>query len=282
MIEFRPTGSRVDILKNYERLFNICFPSTKKFQLSYLDWLYQRNPDGLVVGFDAWDGERLAAHYACIPAQADIAGIKKKVLLSLNTATHPNYQGKGLFTKLAELTYDTGRDLGYDAVYGVANANSTHGFIRKLNFQLVQPLFARIGIRSLSIDFDKVIGSAQFRRLWTDESLTWRCSNPVNPVIIKVRDLGIELSTCAAGGALSLSTELNFKSGLRSDHRILSPFRLYIGLVPTGACAFSGYFDIPMWLRPSPLNFIYRPLSGCVHRIAPGSVFFSFIDFDAY
>jgi GNAT superfamily N-acetyltransferase len=103
------------------------------------------NPDGRAVGFDAWDGERLAAHYVCVPARARVDGRLVPVLLSLNTATHPRLPGQGLFTKLAAMTFEAAGEAGFDGVYGVANANSTPGFIRKLGFQLVRPLDARSG-----------------------------------------------------------------------------------------------------------------------------------------
>ena len=58
----------------YGALFDACFPGAGKFTPAYLTWLYAANPDGPAVGMDAWDGERLAAHYVCIPARAWVEG----------------------------------------------------------------------------------------------------------------------------------------------------------------------------------------------------------------
>ncbi|WP_290538037.1 GNAT family N-acetyltransferase [Alcanivorax sp.] len=51
-----------------------------------------------------------------------------------DTMTHPDFQGKGLFTKLALKTYDKVRELGVDFVYGFPNESSYPGFKRKLNW----------------------------------------------------------------------------------------------------------------------------------------------------
>src|SRR5690349_12069268 len=134
-LSFAPIRTDAAALAQYGALFQACFPMTDKFTPRYLQWLYVDNPDGKAVGYDAWDGERLAAHYVCIPARAWVEGAQVPVLLSLNTATHPDYQGKGLFTKLASMTFEAGAAQGFDGVYGVANANSTPGFVRKLGFQ---------------------------------------------------------------------------------------------------------------------------------------------------
>lgn len=61
-----------------------------------------------------------------------------------------------------------------------------------------------------------------------------------------------------------------------------SPLRLFIGLIPKVAQSRGLYVDIPSAFRPSPLNLIYRSLSGRVKSIDSETVFFNFLDFDAY
>ena len=181
MITYAPiTCDELSYLR-YENLFKTCFGLSKKFSPPSIDWLYANNPAGKAIGFNAFDGKRLVAHYVCIPSSINLNGSSVKAILSLNTATHPSYQGKGLFTKLAEMTYAAATELDYAAVYGVANANSTPGFIRKLGFQLIGPLMAKLGIGSLNVDFSR-LESIQFYRLWNEADLSWRASNPINPI----------------------------------------------------------------------------------------------------
>ncbi len=272
---------------DYVGLFAKCFPRTSKFTRDYLDWLYRCNPDGQVVGFDARDGGRLVAHYVCIPARAEIGGNEVRVLLSLNTATHPDYQGQGLFTQLAELTYATGASQGFDCVYGVANANSTPGFTRKLNFQLVGSLQAMVGAGPVGIDFSKLT-SLQFRRTWSAQALAWRCASPANPLISRrEHDRTTFLAPSLFGGACMAVAEINDSpstvTALESNAAaFISPLRLFIGHVPAAAQRKRFFVDIPKKWRPSPLNLIYRSLSGRFAAIEQDAFFLHFLDFDAY
>lgn len=285
MINFLPIKFSESSLLEYVSLFAVCFPKSDKYNLDYLRWLYCENPAGPAVGFDAWDGEKLAAHYVCIPAHALVARSSVNVLLSLNTATHPMYQGKGLFTKLAEMTYVAGAEKGFDNVYGVANANSTPGFIRKLGFQLIEPLAARVGIGGLHIDYEALIGLSQFERIWSPSSLDWRCSNPGNKIFRRNNAGLVQLHAAAFGKLLPIYAELSAQGVTDIDDSAwsyLSPSRLFLGLVPEGTSKFRKYFDIPQRLRPSPLNFIYRSLSEKVPKLENGHVSLTFLDFDAY
>lgn len=272
-------------LREYGALFGACFPPSPKFESNALRWLYVDNPEGRAVGFDAYEGDVLAAHYVCVPARAMVHGVECRVLLSLNTATHPNYQGKGLFTKLADMTYTAGAEQGFSAVYGVANANSTPGFVRKLGFQLVSPLRAMVGIGGLGLDAKALQSSGiQFERRWTAESIRWRCANPVNHVRAFRTRSGTAFAANAFGRMLPAYAELDTarQELPPADHSLIAPMRLYLGLMPAGASNITGYFEIPKKLRPSPLNLIYRPLGSDKRPLEADRIFFTFLDFDAY
>ncbi len=275
-------------LERYGALFAACFPGTDKFTPEYLAWLYTANPDGLAVGMDAWDGERLAAHYVCVPARAWVEGSEVQVLLSLNTATHPDYQGKGLFTKLAAATFEAGAAAGFDGVYGVANANSTPGFVRKLGFQLVRPLEARVGLGTLSHGPKAAPAQLSFERSWSAESLAWRCANPHNPVHRRANGKRQQFYAAAFGLRLPAYAELDAGIGAHNGaHNVaasapLSPARLLIGLAPDANASWWNYASIPQRLRPSPLNLIYRSFVPRVTQLDPSRIQFSFLDFDAY
>jgi hypothetical protein len=58
--------------------------------------------------------------------------------------------------------------------------------------------------------------------------------------------------------------------------------RLFLGRVPKSVQRQSLYLDVPEKLKPSPLNLIYRSLSGRVEEIDQDAVFMTFLDFDAY
>lgn len=285
MIDFRPLAFDAVTLSQYASLFARCFPPSANFSAAYLHWLYCQNPDGLAIGFDAWDGERLAAHYVCVPARVRVRGQEALALLSLNTATHPEFQGKGLFTRLALLTYEAAASAGLCCVFGVANANSTAGFIRKLGFRLVKPLEARVGVGVLGIDWDAAHRNEQFSRVWSASSIDWRCCNPKNRVSLQQSGGITQCHAVAKRGWLSAYAELDVQQSMQLDQsgNLGMPFlRLFLGSLPEGACRFGGYVSIAQRFRPSPLNFIYRGLGVQSGQVDAGGVSFSFFDFDAY
>lgn len=282
-MDFRPITVDAAAIAQYCGLFQACFPGTSVFTPEYITWLYAANPEGHAVGFDAWEGERLAAHYVCVPALVAIEGQPVRVLLSLNTATHPDFQGKGLFTKLATMTYDAAALAGFGAVYGVANANSTPGFVRKLGFTLVRPLEARIGLGPL-FRHDREVGLS-FRREWTADSLEWRCANPNNRVRALAVETGLRLYARSVNRLLPAYAELR-AGGLPVPHGahagFESPLRAYIGLQPDARANYWNYISIPQRLRPSPLNLIFRPLGERQLALDPRRIEFTFLDFDAF
>jgi hypothetical protein len=220
----------------------------------------------------------------CVPARAWVEGREAQVLLSLNTATHPDYQGKGLFTKLAAATFEAGAAAGFDGVYGVANANSTPGFVRKLGFQLVRPLEARVGLGTLSHGPKAAPAQLSFERSWSAESLAWRCANPHNPVHRRASGKRQQFYAAAFGLRLPAYAELGAGIGAPAGAAAapLSPVRLLIGLAPDANASWWNYASIPQRLRPSPLNLIYRSFVPRVAQLDPSRIQFSFLDFDAY
>lgn len=272
-------------LSDYARLFAACFPAAGKLaDVAYLRWLYADNPCGPVVGFNAREAGRLAAHYVCVPVVMQVDGRPAKALLSLNTATHPDFQGKGLFTRLAELTYAAGAEEGVALVYGVANANSTPGFVRKLGFTLVSPLESRIGVGQLGrFDWPHLADRARFRHDWSAEALAWRLRNPAAAVSVhRSRDGALGFSSATGRPGVRAWAEMPGPAG-GVFGAAMSPWsaRIWLGMVPSGLGGFGLYGHLPARLRPSPLNLILRGLQAPLAIDADG-VFFNFLDFDAF
>lgn len=284
-MDFRASSPDPASLRHYAALFKTCFPAATHLGEDYLRWLYAENPAGGVVGMDAWDEGRLAAHYVCVPAAAKLLGHDCRVLLSLNTATHPDYQGKGLFTRLADMTYAAGAELGFAAVYGVANANSTPGFLRKLGFTLVAPLDAKVGVGRIDrVHPDDQLKASMFHRDWDEAGLLWRCANPARPYRLGRLD-GDVLGASAPTGKPGLRAwaELPAIPGVAAGVRPPKGFRLHLGLRPQSPrLSGSAWIDVPSRFRASPLNLIFRDLRASPIVLDPRSIFFGQLDFDAF
>lgn len=280
MFDFKQVRADEPSIQRYSSFLNHVFQTTGQ-TVPYLTWLYHDNPRGLVVGYDAYDGDVLAGHYVAIPVEYSLAGRSAKGLLSLNTATHSNYRGKGLFTQLAERTYDYAKESGYQFVVGVANQNSTPGFIRKLGFDNLGPLDVRLGLGRLELAGRS---GKDFFALNTAETLRWRLARPTATYAFNSR----ERAVYSASGKplidayLGCVDQAEALAGISHLPRWpLHHLKMWIGI--DSGITFRGLFaSLPERLRPSPLNLIYRNLGNNHFKPSRRSIFFQLMDFDAY
>ncbi len=268
-------------------LFRTVWPQNTIARPECLDWLYFQNPRGAIIGFNAWHGSTLAAHYVVAPIAAEYRGREVPAALSLNTATHPNYQRRGLFVRLAEATYARARELGAHHVIGVANDNSTPGCVRNLKFQNVGPLQVRVGIGLPSAVADTTPPGTSWRRPWSAEDLAWRLKNPGRrytwqraanrvAVLAPTGKVGIQ-------AVLKVASDATLAGIIRSATPGATPLgpRMWMGLsrrikpAPTS-------MDLPKALRIRPLNLIFLPLQDDDATIEASTTEFEALDFDAY
>lgn len=282
-LTFGATETTPEARGRHAALFKQCFPQARVSDMDYLDWLYNQNPVGAVVGFDAFHGETLAATYVCIPIDLLLDGAPVRGLLSLNTATAPAFQGRGLFTRLASMTYDFAREQGFDVVVGVANQNSVGGFTRKLGFQDVAGLDARIGYVVCADGDAAAERHVQLRRKWTPNSFAWRQNNPLNRLVATLNSNGTVLVTGKTGYfGLKVGALVRDDVGPVARRRRLPLPLLTLSLTPSIMAKSRWAISIPERFKPSPLRFIYRPLSDQRPQLDPGNLLWSFLDFDAY
>lgn len=270
--EFKQTQVNEQCLKAYSDLLSKVFPSTQKYTVDFLRWQYVQNPNGYVVGFDAYVKGQLVAHYVTIPVVYQKNKSLFKGLLSLNTATDPNFQGKGLFTQLAERTYALGQSLGFDFVIGVANQNSTHGFIKKLGFELIAPLDVYLFVGK---------GSNQnnqpdfFSSRLDGDTINWRINNPSNPYKYNNSFVYSATDKSFIKACLSAVYKVNQADTCR-------PFvKMEIGLNNRPSTLMK--LKLPDSLKPSPLNLIFKKLNTAINLdVDKSGLYFELIDFDAY
>jgi hypothetical protein len=270
---FKKTDTSDTDIGAYAKLLSQVFGHSGKFSFDYLDWQYRLNPHGSVVGYDAYLGEDLAAHYATIPVLYEIHGEEVRGLLSLNTATHPNHQRKGLFPSLAKKTYEAGLNEGYRFVIGVANQNSSYGFLKKLNFSLIAPLDVKIGLGKIQ----EPRQTPPVRSLWDEASIRWRLSNPEAAYLSRSANIVCRASKYGVDAQL-----FSFQQSLdNSFPKSAAPFRMWVGISQENNA--KGFFiNLPDKLKPSPLNLIFRALDENLVTPKKEDVFFELIDFDAY
>ena len=240
-----------------------CFPESN-LDYEYLDWLYFSNPLGDVVGYNAYENSKLISHYACIPIRVGSA----MGLLSVNTATHPEFRSKGLYRSLASLTYESASE-DYDFVIGVANALSAPVFIKHLGFREI----GRVNLR-----FGRISSPTGVTRTWDRSTLAWRLASP--KTLFKERPCGIglkEISISPHRFPFKICSVVALKefNGPRENKK---GNVLKYGFTIDWRRNSRPFIQLPARLKPSPLVLIIRNLTEVDLELDS----WSFIDFDAY
>ena len=267
---FKPTTTSDESLKNIVDLLVKVFPKTDKFTYDFIKWQYKENPNGEVVGYDAYAEEVLAAHYATIPIVMNLFGQERKGLLSINTATHPDHRGKRLFSVLAEKTIELAKQRGYEFVIGAANANSTHGFLKNLGFYLISPLDVKVGVGNY-----KIKPEMKCKASWSTEAYKWRSNNPSCPYYTNGNLLFANKATGVKAAIKSLS-ETEVANTAEKSLGMLHPVNLYVGLGRVGGL----YVNVPKFIERSPFNLIFRDLTGEIPTIKREDIAFELFDYD--
>lgn len=113
----------------YETCFNVTPPA------SYFTWKYRDNPSGSLIGFEAMHRGAVVASYAVIPEAYLVGGQRRIVWQSMDTMTHPDYQRRGLFVTLANMTFDHLWTIDPEfLIVGIPAPASYAGFTKKLGW----------------------------------------------------------------------------------------------------------------------------------------------------
>lgn len=289
------------------------FPDAQRVsQPRYLRWLYEDSPFGPAIEANLDDEQGRAGHYALVPLALTSDGADYAGALSLNTAVDERARGGGLFVRLASEAIEAAQRQGVGVVVGVANANSTPGFLRRLSFELAGPLPATVllplpgrrqRVRSAwAGDAAFVAGGVAdelkallappargLARAWTPETLRWRLAAPGSRYALHRTEHALTVTTVDRSNRVPVAVLLKvFASAppsaaeraavVRAACRVhRAPLAIHVGL--NEMVEFGG-FELPERLRSSPLNLIVRYLDGAPPRSPVAR--FEFLDFDAY
>lgn len=101
------------------------------------NWRYEKNPFSEKKLIELMlDGDVVAGHYALWPVELEVEEEIISSAMSMTTMTHPDYGGRGIFTKLADSVYQSAFNESHiKLVWGFPNANSHYGFIKRLKWK---------------------------------------------------------------------------------------------------------------------------------------------------
>ena len=97
-------------------------------------WKFDDNPAGPQILAVAVDGDAIVGQYALWPSRLHVGREVVQAAQSLDTMTHPDYRGQGMFTRLAREAMGYAADRGIEVLYGFPNAASYPGFVTKLDW----------------------------------------------------------------------------------------------------------------------------------------------------
>jgi hypothetical protein len=271
----------VEALPEIVELLERVFPRERPWAPD-LEWQYLRNPSGPARYTNAYaDSGALIAHYALLPTPplAEPPAAFAGTYLSLNVAADPAARVPGLMVATTRALYREVQLDGPAVVLGVANENSSQGFVRMLKFR-------SLGRLSLTCHLPgtwPAIGAP--RALAHDPAhLAWRASRP-----------GVATHADPAQGALTVRLRHHgvpldavLSTGLPGDAVGRLTLPRPAAWAPRLYAAFGGRVaggvSIPERLRPSPLEYLFRVLGDdslteplTRHLLARR---FEFLDFD--
>jgi GNAT superfamily N-acetyltransferase len=126
---------------------------------TYWRWKHIENPFGVSPVLVAFDGDTLVGVRAFMPwtwQRAD--GQVLRAIRAVDTATHPEYQGKGIFKKLTLSLLEYCQEHGMDVVFNTPNQNSKPGYLKMgwreagklpIHIQLLRPVSMAMTVAKL-------------------------------------------------------------------------------------------------------------------------------------
>lgn len=268
-------------LNIYSELYSKCFKE-KKFKISYLNWLYNENPDGNFIGIDYFENGKLVAQAGGIPHEFILNKKKVKLLISVNVCVEPKYQGKWIFSKILVNLEKLIQDLNFDGIIGVANKVAYPFWLRSIKMKKLKPLDVFIGLGEL--DLQNIQKSTyNFYTYWTENKLKWRIKNPNN--FTSIRSINNNFSVCSKTNYFFFDAyspliffDNNFK--FRSFRKSFFKPVVYLGLIDDVKKT-KFLYNLPEFLKPSPLHFIYKFFKSD-EDLNSKKIFFTFLDFDIF
>lgn len=115
--------------------------------LAFFRWKHRENPQGESPAWVALDGARVVGYRTFLRWPFDHGDQRISAVRAVDTATHPDYQGRGIFTQLTRQALAELDDEGVDFVFNTPNDRSLPGYL-KLGWQALGRLPASFRPRS--------------------------------------------------------------------------------------------------------------------------------------
>ena len=268
-------------LEKYKHLYVTCFKDTK-YNLDYLNWLYNKNPEGKFIGIDVFNNGKIIGQVGGIPHEFVLNQKKVRVLVSVNVCVNPKYQGKWIFSKMLIRLEKLAQELNFDGIIGIANKAAYPFWLRSIKMKKLKSLDVFIGLGQLNLNnFQK--STYNFYTYWTQKKLNWRIKNPNNKTFIHSINNNFSVYSKTKYLFFDAYSPLIFFDGnlkLHSSKKSFFKPIVYLGLIDEVKKT-KFLYNLPKFLKPSPLHFIYKFFKSD-QDLNSKKIFFTFLDFDIF
>jgi GNAT superfamily N-acetyltransferase len=123
-------------------LLNVALALTEH-DAALLHWKHEQNPFGRSPAWVAVAGDRIVGYRTFLRWEFEHGDALRRAVRAVDTATHPDFQGRGIFTRLTTQAIETLTAEGVDFVFNTPNDNSRPGYL-KMGWIEVGRLRARV------------------------------------------------------------------------------------------------------------------------------------------
>ena len=175
------------------------------------------------------------------------------------------------------------KKLNFDGIIAIANKAATPAWQRSINLNFLRQLDVFVGFGKMKNN-EVVEKNYNFYNEWDNDKLRWRLNNPTNKTFLLDSERKIKSAYSnttypfinAYAPVIFYKNDIDLNSLKKKNY---SPI-IFTGIVKDFKKNFL-LFNLPNFLKPSPLNFLYKFLNSN-NNLDPNEVFFTFLDFDAF
>lgn len=265
----------LDYLKLYNNNFKGHF-----FTLDYINWLYKKNPDGTFFGIDIFHKKKIIGQCGGIPFYLCKNSRKIKSFISINICLDKAHRGKGIMVNAQKKLLKLLKIKKYVFFCALPNYLAIKSWIKSFKLKFYKPLDVRFfifGIDSLNnYNFNDAL-----KIIWSHKKIRWRLKSPRTK--FKLFNYKDNIFIYLKIKFLKIISPIKYKKRkeiLKKNFTFMPA--IFIGL------GFKKFFktlsfNIPLFLRPAPLFFIYKILNKSVLNDKDiDNVQFTIADFDVY
>jgi len=277
MYHYKKTN--INKIHNYLKLYKNNFEG-HSFSLNYINWLYKKNPDGKFFGIDIYYKKKIIGQCGGVPFYLSKNSKKIKSFISINICLNKNHRGKDIMINAQKKLLKLLKIKKFNFFCVVSNYFGFKSWKKSLKLKHFQPLDVRFFLFTKNAlnnyDFKN-----KLKILWSNKKINWRLKSPrtkfkifnyKNYIFLYLKIKFFKIFSPIKNNKIKEISKKNF---------IFIP-SFYIGL------GFDKFFkamsiNIPLFLRPSPLLFMYKILNKSILNDNDiDNIQFTLADFDVY